>query len=99
MAGYGKQHCLRDLVCLKVFFSSFISSFPLLFLPVRLKHLYSDHANRETEGRSSSLFARVLYCGQPIETIHGTLDWLPLESLIAILQPYVPTDIESLCNA
>ncbi|KAG0651956.1 hypothetical protein D0Z07_0791 [Hyphodiscus hymeniophilus] len=52
-----------------------------------------------TEGRESALFARVLYCGQPVETIHGTLDWLPLESLIAILKPYVPTDIVSLCNA
>ena len=52
-----------------------------------------------TEGRESALFSRVLYCGQPVETIHGTLDWLPLESLIAILQPYVPTDIVSLCNA
>jgi 2-phosphoxylose phosphatase len=52
-----------------------------------------------TEGRDSALFARVLYSGQPIETVHGTLDWLPLESLISILKPYVPVDIVALCNA
>jgi len=52
-----------------------------------------------TEGTNSSLFARVLYCGKPIETVHGILDWLPLESLIAILKPYVPTDIVALCSA
>ena len=54
----------------------------------------------ETEGEySASLYSRVLYCGKPVETIHGTLDWLPLESLIAIMQPFVPTDIVAQCNA
>jgi acid phosphatase len=52
-----------------------------------------------TEGRESGLFARVLYCGQPIGTIHGVLDWLPIESLMTILKPYVPTDIVAMCNA
>jgi len=52
-----------------------------------------------TEGTKSGLFARVLYCGKPIETVHGILDWLPLESLIAILKPYVPTDIVALCSS
>jgi len=45
-----------------------------------------------------SLWARVLYSGQPIETIYGTLDWLSLENLVAILSPYVPNDIIALCN-
>ncbi|KAF4632752.1 hypothetical protein G7Y89_g5365 [Cudoniella acicularis] len=53
----------------------------------------------QTEDRNSTFYARVLYSGQPVETIHGTLDWLLLDDLIAILQPYVPTDIEALCDA
>ena len=48
---------------------------------------------------SGALHARVLYCGQPIETIHGTLDWLPLEELEGILRPFVPEDIVALCNS
>ncbi|EFX01735.1 histidine acid phosphatase [Grosmannia clavigera kw1407] len=38
-------------------------------------------------------------CGQPIETIHGILDWIPLQQLISILRPYVLTDIASLCSS
>lgn len=53
----------------------------------------------ETEGASSTFNARVLYCGQPVETIHGTLDWLSLDDLIAILQPFVPTDILAMCSS
>ena len=45
------------------------------------------------------LYSRVLYCGQPLQSIHGVLDWLPLESLIGILKPFVPEDIVALCNA
>ncbi|KAJ6086367.1 hypothetical protein N7486_010648 [Penicillium sp. IBT 16267x] len=52
----------------------------------------------ETEGKTKDLYARVLYSGQPVQTIHGTLEWLPLSSLIEILTPYVPEDITSLCG-
>lgn len=44
-------------------------------------------------------YARVLYSGYAIETIYGTLDWIPLSSLISILQPYIPDDIISLCQS
>jgi hypothetical protein len=37
-----------------------------------------------TAGENSGLFIRVLYCGQPVEIIHETLDWLLLKSLMAI---------------
>ncbi|KAI9926091.1 hypothetical protein MW887_004553 [Aspergillus wentii] len=47
---------------------------------------------------SDEFYARVLYSGRPLETIHGTLDWVPLSKLIAILRPFVPEDIVSLCN-
>ncbi|KIY42898.1 histidine acid phosphatase [Fistulina hepatica ATCC 64428] len=53
----------------------------------------------ETSDSQNPLYARVLYCGQPIETIYGVLDWLPLSSLIAILRPFVPEDIVAMCNA
>ncbi|KAF9579457.1 hypothetical protein BGW38_004272 [Lunasporangiospora selenospora] len=43
-------------------------------------------------------YARVLYSGHPIKTIHGTLDWIELSKLISILQVYVPKDIISLCG-
>jgi acid phosphatase len=44
-------------------------------------------------------YARVLYSGQPLETIYGTLDWIELTEFISILRVYVPTDIVSLCNS
>lgn len=44
------------------------------------------------------LYARVLYSGQSISTIHGTLDWVPLSKLVGILEPYVPKDAVALCN-
>lgn len=46
-----------------------------------------------------AIYARVLYSGQPMETIHGLLDWLPLSRLVGILKPYVPADIVQLCNS
>ncbi|KAJ5675182.1 uncharacterized protein N7477_005116 [Penicillium maclennaniae] len=52
----------------------------------------------ETEGKNKELYARVLYSGQPVQTIHGTLEWLSLSSLIDILTPYVPEDITTLCG-
>ncbi|KAJ5157726.1 uncharacterized protein N7482_008826 [Penicillium canariense] len=52
----------------------------------------------KTEGKSSAFYARVLYSGQPVQTIHGTLDWIPLSDLIQIMSPYVPDDITSLCG-
>jgi hypothetical protein len=54
--------------------------------------------SRETEGKNSGFYARVLYSGQPVQTIHGTLEWLSLSSLIDILTPYVPEDITALCG-
>ncbi|KXL48254.1 hypothetical protein M433DRAFT_75919 [Acidomyces richmondensis BFW] len=48
---------------------------------------------------SEHLYARVLYSGQPMKTIRGMLDWLPLDELIDILAPYVPDDIIALCNS
>jgi len=50
-------------------------------------------------GSNGTYYARVLYSGQPIETIHGTLDWIPLSQLYSILQPFVPADIIAMCNA
>ncbi|KAJ5455607.1 uncharacterized protein N7458_003871 [Penicillium daleae] len=53
----------------------------------------------KTHDKSSvGYYARVLYSGQPVQTIHGTLDWIDLADLIAILSVYVPTDIKSLCG-
>lgn len=46
-----------------------------------------------------SMHARVLYSGQPMKTIHGRLDWLPLQKLIDILTPFVSKDIVALCNS
>ncbi|KAG0293396.1 hypothetical protein BGZ96_002864 [Linnemannia gamsii] len=43
-------------------------------------------------------YARVLYSGHPIKTIHGTLNWIELSELISILQVYVPENIISLCS-
>ncbi|KAF2480805.1 histidine phosphatase superfamily [Neohortaea acidophila] len=45
-----------------------------------------------------SIYARVLYSGQPMETIYGLLEWLPLSQLVGILQEYVPENIIQLCN-
>lgn len=48
--------------------------------------------------KEHSQFARVLYSGYPVQTIHGPLDWLPLSQLINIMNPYVPENITSLCG-
>ncbi|RDW61661.1 histidine acid phosphatase [Coleophoma crateriformis] len=53
----------------------------------------------ETNDATNKFYARVLLSGQPVETIHGVLDWLPLTSLISILKPFVPSDIVALCNS
>ncbi|KAJ5950981.1 Histidine phosphatase superfamily clade-2 [Penicillium vulpinum] len=45
-----------------------------------------------------SYYARVLYSGHPIRTIHGVLDWVPVSQLIDILKVYVPEDIKTLCG-
>ncbi|APA10747.1 hypothetical protein SS1G_12383 [Sclerotinia sclerotiorum 1980 UF-70] len=44
-------------------------------------------------------FARVLYSGQPMKSIYGDMDWMPLESLLGILRKFVPADIVELCNS
>ncbi|KAJ5222945.1 uncharacterized protein N7469_009185 [Penicillium citrinum] len=48
--------------------------------------------------KGKSHYARVLYSGHPVQTIHGSLDWIPLSQLIDILSPFVPEDITSLCG-
>ncbi|KAI2785969.1 hypothetical protein POX_h09734 [Penicillium oxalicum] len=50
------------------------------------------------EKHTKDYYARVLYSGQPVQTIHGTLDWIKLSDLIAILSAFVPKDIKSLCG-
>ncbi|EAW09983.1 histidine phosphatase family protein [Aspergillus clavatus NRRL 1] len=50
------------------------------------------------ETSTSELYARVLYSGHPIDTIHGTLDWIPLSQLLNILRPFVPQDIIAMCK-
>ncbi|KAJ5085211.1 Histidine phosphatase superfamily clade-2 [Penicillium argentinense] len=52
----------------------------------------------KTDAKEESLYARVLYSGHPLQTIHGSLDWVPLSQLIDIISPYVPDDITSLCG-
>lgn len=47
---------------------------------------------------NGSLYVRVLYSGQSMKTIHGTLDWILLSQLVDILNPFVPKDIVTLCN-
>ncbi|KAE8354748.1 histidine phosphatase superfamily [Aspergillus coremiiformis] len=51
------------------------------------------------ETSDSQFYARVLYSGSAIETIYGTLDWIPLSALIDILQPFIPDDIISMCRS
>ncbi|KAH8705230.1 putative histidine acid phosphatase [Talaromyces proteolyticus] len=52
----------------------------------------------ETNNKQSQFYARVLYSGHPVQSIYGTLDWIPLSELISILTPYIPEDIVSLCG-
>ncbi|KAE8153140.1 histidine phosphatase superfamily [Aspergillus avenaceus] len=47
---------------------------------------------------TTEYYARVLYSGSAIETVHGTLDWIPLTRLIDILKPFLPDDIIAMCN-
>ncbi|KAL4922069.1 histidine phosphatase superfamily [Aspergillus aurantiobrunneus] len=50
------------------------------------------------ETPAEELYARVLYSGRAIETIHGTLEWIPLSKLIDILKPFIPEDIIAMCG-
>ncbi|PKY06112.1 phosphoglycerate mutase-like protein [Aspergillus campestris IBT 28561] len=43
-------------------------------------------------------YARVLYSGRTVETIHGTMEWMPLGELLEILGGFVPGDIVSMCE-
>ncbi|KAJ5933633.1 hypothetical protein N7454_005962 [Penicillium verhagenii] len=52
----------------------------------------------ETEAKENPFYARVLYSGQPVRTIHGVMDWVPLQNLIDIMNVYVPDDIATLCG-
>ncbi|RDW68735.1 uncharacterized protein DSM5745_08495 [Aspergillus mulundensis] len=51
------------------------------------------------ETSTHEFFARVLYSGRTIETVHGVLEWIPLGRLIEILSVFVPDDIVALCNS
>jgi 2-phosphoxylose phosphatase len=64
-----------------------------------MPHAAPFPCNRKTSDSSNPFYARVLYSGQPVETIHGVLDWIPLSKLISILKPFVPADIVALCNS
>ncbi|KAL2833593.1 histidine phosphatase superfamily, partial [Aspergillus pseudoustus] len=50
------------------------------------------------ETSHKEFYARVLYSGRAIKTIHGTLEWIPLRKLIDILSLYIPEDIFALCG-
>ncbi|KAL5042415.1 hypothetical protein BDW71DRAFT_217014 [Aspergillus fruticulosus] len=50
------------------------------------------------ETTTNEFYARVLYSGRSIETVHGVLEWIPLEKLIEILSPFIPEDIVALCG-
>jgi acid phosphatase len=65
---------------------------------LRWPAMASNIAFEVWETDEKSLFARVLYSGQPVRSIHGVLDWVPLSDLIGILKPYIPEDIVSLCG-
>ncbi|RAL60120.1 hypothetical protein DID88_000745 [Monilinia fructigena] len=52
-----------------------------------------------TAKTNDAYFARVLYSGQPMKSIYGDLDWIPLQSLLGILRRSVPADIVALCNS
>ncbi|OQD89556.1 hypothetical protein PENANT_c002G01407 [Penicillium antarcticum] len=65
---------------------------------LRWPAMASNIAFEVWETDEKSLYARVLYSGQPVRSIHGVLDWVPLSGLISILEPYVPHDIVSLCG-
>ncbi|ESZ93517.1 putative histidine acid phosphatase [Sclerotinia borealis F-4128] len=52
-----------------------------------------------TKAYCDTYFVRVLYSGKPMESIHGDMDWMPLESLLEILRQFVPKDIVALCNS
>ncbi|KAH6603258.1 histidine phosphatase superfamily [Trichoderma cornu-damae] len=50
-------------------------------------------------GENKTHYARVLYSGHTLRTIHGDMDWVPLSRLIDILRVYVPKDVVALCNS
>ena len=54
--------------------------------------------SRKTDAKQNPYYARVLYSGQPVQTVHGELDWINLSSLIDIMSPYVPENITALCG-
>ncbi|KAG0078119.1 hypothetical protein BGZ90_005907 [Linnemannia elongata] len=60
--------------------------------------VWETTAEQPHETPTTTYYARVLYSGHPIKTIHGTLNWIELSELISILQVYVPGDIITLCR-
>lgn len=54
--------------------------------------------SRKPHDEQESLYARVLYIGQPLETMQGELDWIGLLSVVDIMSPYVPENITALCR-
>ncbi|KAF7596674.1 hypothetical protein BBP40_000596 [Aspergillus hancockii] len=66
---------------------------------LRWPGMASNIAFEVWETSDSKFYARVLYSGSAIETIHGILDWIPLATLIDILNPFIPDDIVSMCKS
>lgn len=66
-----------------------------VFLRKRGPRLTAVMSRKTSDG---SHYARVLYSGHPVKSVHGTLDWISLSTLIDILTPFIPNDIVSMCQ-
>ncbi|KAJ8065814.1 hypothetical protein OCU04_006477 [Sclerotinia nivalis] len=54
---------------------------------------------QNTTAKIDGHFARVLYSGQPMKSVYGDMDWMPLETVLNILRRFMPVDIVELCNS
>jgi 2-phosphoxylose phosphatase len=52
----------------------------------------------QTSNSTEPFYIRLLYCGAPLQTINGDLNWISYTQFKNILKPFVPIDIISLCN-
>ncbi|KAL5354971.1 histidine phosphatase superfamily [Aspergillus floccosus] len=66
---------------------------------LRWPGMASNIAFEVWETSTSEFYARVLYSGHPVNTVHGVLDWIPLSALMDILKPFIPEDIVAMCNS
>ncbi|KAJ5183813.1 hypothetical protein N7492_001429 [Penicillium capsulatum] len=65
---------------------------------LRWPGMASNIAIEVWETKDADHYARVLYSGHPLQTIHGSLEWIRLSALIDMLSPYVPENITALCG-